>query len=112
MSKYKNELGTLNSERLLEIHNFAIAEHKKGNYELYQLVSDFAEQQCTEKEGRLEELEKENSRLAECLVQLNKEKNRFKSSLKEKDQEIERLKLIIQQSQNASNPDPVPDPNP
>jgi hypothetical protein len=43
----------------------------------YQLATD----------GR-EELEKENSRLAECLVQLNKEKNRFQSSLKEKDQQI------------------------
>jgi len=63
VSKYKNELGKLNSDRLLEIHNFATTEHKKGNYELYQLVSDFAEQQSEGKEKEISELKAENERL-------------------------------------------------
>jgi hypothetical protein len=97
MSKYKNELGTLNSERLLEIHNFATSEHKKGNYELYQLVSDFAEQQCEGKEKEIAELKLLGN---DCVKTINEQTKR----ISELEAEKERLKGLIIELWEAQYP--------
>jgi hypothetical protein len=61
---------------------------KHGIYFGYQLATD----------GR-EELEKDNARLAECLVQLNKEKNRFKSQCTDLRNGLKKLKLFLPYNQ-------------
>lgn len=42
-SKYKNEFGTLRSDRNIEIHNFLTEQNKKGITELSCNISDFSE---------------------------------------------------------------------
>ena len=45
-SKYKNELGTINSDRNTEIGNFLIEQNKKGIFEMTEHISDFEEQKA------------------------------------------------------------------
>ena len=45
-SKYKNELGTINSDRNIEIGNFLIEQNKKGIFEMTDHISDFEEKKA------------------------------------------------------------------
>jgi len=118
MSKYKNEFGTLNSDRLIAIHKFLDEQKEKGIYELSEHISDFAEQECEDYKTSLavasrlinklqtttgddrdcEELKKENEYhkglYEQSLLDINnlEEHNaELQSQCTEKDQIIERL---------------------
>jgi hypothetical protein len=43
MSNYKNELGTISAERLIEITTFINGQQDNGIYEMSEHISDFAE---------------------------------------------------------------------
>jgi len=59
-SKHKNKLGTLNSERSIEISNFIIECNKNGIFEMAEIISDFEEyaSQYTTNNFTQKELEK------------------------------------------------------
>jgi len=68
-SKYKNELGTINSDRGIEIHNFIMKENANNIYEVSCYISDFAE---------LKELEQEQIHsviISSLNHTINKQKN-------------------------------------
>ena len=44
-SNYKNELGTISSERNIKISNFITEQNKKGIFETTDHISDFEEQE-------------------------------------------------------------------
>jgi len=98
MSKYKNELGTLNPDRLLQIHKFYDAQKEKGIYELSEHISDFAEQECEDYKTSLAVASRLINQLQSSLKEKEKISDEFKNwalnKIDEKEKRLEELVII------------------